>query len=360
MQYYPPLGVLHEQAKWDAKLPAAIVGRPAADISGAEAIQSFTAGALELQSPRAGRAAWLFVVSDALNTGETAEIVRLTRQGNQFTLTAVAYRDDGERRKNIPALHTFLIPLGHLDAGEYEVRVVWCGLLQKMHALEDGQPDPCSRLDGRKEGRLSFTVLRKEDAEPDFVPALRGDALKAPLVAVDEQSRCWQRPIADDSSIVRPNEIAHPNGLQVGRYVGDRPGASRTLGKVEPVKAAEPVSAVIVGPRLNSGEKMVLREVEWKGKEAILRVDLWRDHGPRDKNIVSTANLVAALNLPPRPDGKPGEHAVGEYKVRVEWTLLRAPNLGEPYVVEDPNSAEVKKLREKVLNVGNPATFTIE
>ncbi len=358
-QVYPLFGALRAGAPHDAKLPAVTVGRFPA--SGVEPLKAFTEGKLELLPARSGENAQLFVVGELLNSGETADVVRLTRAGNRFTLTAVAYRDNGVRYRNVPSFPVFQVSLGALDAGDYEVRVVWRGLHRDVHPMEEGrQPDWWFQLASLKEGTLRFTVVAKDAATDGAAPKFQADAFKDRGFNAAEKQRQWQRPLANTSSIVRPKEVAHPNGLQVGRYAGELGAAPATLEKVEPVNSTDPVCAVIVGPELNSGERMALREIEWKGNEAILRVDLWRDDGQRKRNTPFIANLVAPLQLPPRPDGKPGEHAAGEYKVRVEWTLLRAPNLSEAYAPEDPTGDAVKKLLADVLNVGCPATFTIK
>jgi hypothetical protein len=126
-----------------------------------------------------------------------------------------------------------------------------------------------------------------------------------------------------------------------------------TLSDLPPLKMPEPTSAmhaVILGPSLNMGEAMTMREVEWKGKEAIVRVELWQDDGPRLKNIPFWPLLVVPLQPPTKEEAGRVRLAPGEYTVRVEWAFLRAPSIGGLYVLPDPTKGPgpaSKVLREK-------------
>ena len=77
-------------------------------------------------------------------------------------------------------------------------------------------------------------------------------------------------------------------------------------------KRNDRIYAVLLGPVLNSGESLNLREMEWVGQKAVLRVDVWRHGENRMKNDRHIPLLVAQL-LVDRP---------GDYEVEIEWSLL--------------------------------------
>jgi hypothetical protein len=105
------------------------------------------------------------------------------------------------------------------------------------------------------------------------------------------------------------------------------------------------VFAVVLGPQLNTGEWLTLREVEWQEKRAVLRLDLWRDSEPRKKNLVESPILVAPLGSPA------GRLGAGDYTAEAQWFLLRAPTNRDPYTPEKPEG-DAGKLLEALTQRG--------
>ena len=127
------------------------------------------------------------------------------------------------------------------------------------------------------------------------------------------------------------------------------------LPRLSAPKASDPVYAWVLGPLLKEGENMALREILWKDKTVILRVDLWRDNTARKKSIPAFPLLVVPLETP-RENGKT---LPGEYTVKVEWTLLRAPEFDGLYAVEDTSKGPAGELF-KHLNEESQAKFKID
>jgi hypothetical protein len=72
------------------------------------------------------------------------------------------------------------------------------------------------------------------------------------------------------------------------------------------------------------------------------------------QNEITHPFLVVPLQLPTRQAGRPAAVVPGAYKVRVEWTALRAPGVLQPYVVQKADE------QMKALNAMAPVTVTIK
>jgi RNA polymerase sigma factor (sigma-70 family) len=82
-----------------------------------------------------------------------------------------------------------------------------------------------------------------------------------------------------------------------------------------PPEEGKPVYVRVEGPILVNG-RMNLREIEWKGRRVILRVDLWQDNFKKPTDFIRLPILVVPLSPAGFADGP------GQYEVQVEWNLL--------------------------------------
>src|SRR5262245_42292158 len=138
----------------------------------------------------------------------------------------------------------------------------------------------------------------------------------------------------------KPDQV--PIGLKVGtfdlkKWLATNPSRLNQLPTLKAASAADPLYATVLGPMLNSGESMTFAGVEWRKNQAVIHVKVWRDSILRKKNWPFYPLLVVSLQ---RPALK------GEFRVEVDWTLLRAPREGELYASGDAPE-ELKVLRQK-------------
>jgi hypothetical protein len=321
----------------------------------AEIQDAVKTGKLQLTGARPGAPTAVSLVSFPLNSGQDTGPTLLTRAGNQFTLVVDRWVDNGERRRNIPFRRWHLIPLGSLAAGDYELRLV--------------------RREMFMDTRLSPPLYEFQSAQAEVVPFAVGDAslpglLKGEKPAAltldrDAATPRWQRPAAQSFSLWGLGNLdAFPApGLRAGTFdltawSAAKPATLADLPRLQTPKVQDPVQAVVLGPSLNSGEWLTVREVIWKDKEAVIRVDVWRDDAGRFGNAPYHPLVIVPLQLPKQPDDL-SRAVLGKYQVRVEWTLLRAPNNRQPYSVEDRTLPAVGDLW-KALESKSTATFKIE
>jgi len=138
----------------------------------------------------------------------------------------------------------------------------------------------------------------------------------------------------------KPDQV--PIGLKVGtfdlkKWRETNPSGLNQLPTLKAASAAEPLYATVLGPMLNSGESMTFAGVEWRKNQAVIHVKVWRDSVLRKKNWPFYPLLVVPLQRPAQ---------TGEFRVEVDWTLLRAPREGELYASGDAPE-ELKVLRQK-------------
>jgi RNA polymerase sigma factor (sigma-70 family) len=286
-------------------------------------LKSFSEGDLKLLRPRADVATGVLLVSPMLQGRDSASVTSLTRDKNVFTLSSRVWTDNGLYKRNQLSQHLDLVPLGDLEAGDYELRIV----RDSMHLdLVKGRADH-HHLVGRQVATLKFTVSKKDLTDDGKAFSLAQTDLRAGEFSREEHDRAVQSLGASTYTLrndVKEDQLV--GGLEVGTFdfaAWDKmPPAQRARPTLKEPTANDPWYATIVGPELNSYEGMTLREIEWKDKEAILHIELWTDSGERTKNIPFFPLLVVPLEKPVAPGGKV---AAGEYAVRVECTVLHAP-----------------------------------
>jgi hypothetical protein len=281
----------------------------------------------------------VFLVGPVLNGGEAWGPARLLREGNNFTLRLEGWRDDAPRRRNVPARSLYVVDLGELPAGKYDLDVVW----RTMFA-ETAKTAPLSRLQSVKKGRLQFDVSRALTKVPrpgdglGDLPMLQEKDLQKCDLTADETRSLWQRPVCWQRQLAPPTIGGRaPQGLRVGtfdltRWLASNPKAVGDMPELASPGANQLTYALILGPQLNSGEWMTLREVQWQDNQATLTVDLWRDNAPRYGNVPTCPLLIVPLRSP--SIGLPA----GDYTIKVRGGFLWAPNMGGPYRLEEDKS----------------------
>jgi RNA polymerase sigma factor (sigma-70 family) len=308
---------------------------------------AFLENRLALAGPKAGHLTSMMVLWPDLNSGEDASLDMLTRDGNSFTLVMNVWQDDTARLRNLIHRKLFInVPLGKLEPGKYELRIVCRRMLK-----ETAKALPWYEYKSAKTATVAFNVSKDDDNDSGKPVLLKYDALREPQEKPKGIGSFYQFPKPQFYGLdpAGAKEIAQAQGLRVGTFDLDKWAASKPakvtdLPKLGEPAAGDPVYATVLSPVLNSGEWMSLRAIEWKDKEVILHMGLWQDRGPRARNILSEHYLIIPLQTPPvdakvksKEDRWPT--VVGEYRVKVAWTFLLAENYPTPGELYAPRDA---------------------
>jgi hypothetical protein len=287
------------------------------------------------------------------------------------------WQDDFDRKENSPFRKAIQLSLGKLNEGEYEFRTV------HRHMLMDAKTQPWYQFKSELAGSVEFRVTNPEDEIKTKAVLLEEQALREPKEKPKEMGSFRQIPVGEaavftpgkpgiptdlrqwvqrppdirDSPPLAPGKGELQPGMAVGtfdwqKWTARGPIALDNLPQFGPLAASTPAYVSILSPPLNSGETMTLREIRWKDKEAILYVDVWRDSLPRAENAISVHHLLVPLQTPGKSvDGK-WQTAPGDYRFKVEWTVLLAPNAagpGELYTPQDPTKPGEKDAYKELL-----------
>ena len=247
-----------------------------------------------------------------------------------------------------------------LDAGKYDLRFVWRSLFRD--ASKRREHYACDKLHA---GQISFAVEKADAVAPaGKVSSLAPGDLKLFEPKGAETERLWQTPANWFRALGQPMErdkMPAPRlfagALDLPAWLQSNPKTLADLPRLGQPDATSAVHAVVLGPELNSGEQMTLREVEWKGNETVVRVEVWRDSGPRAKNITFFPALAVYLNLPTKIEANRVRNVPGDYTVRVEWSFLLAPSPGGVYQAADPTKSPL--VLTKALKERSEQKFTI-
>jgi RNA polymerase sigma factor (sigma-70 family) len=345
--------------RWDLKYPLATVGHFDQDTYNRLPRRKIPAkpnlvidGTLKMEPAYMGKSVDLLLVSQPFSSGEAWRPTALTRKDRTFTLIVESWTDNRGRRRNIPNRAAYLLPLipqgSPMPEGGYELHIV-------VHDLHRDTRVPTYHHHYRNQqvATLKFTVSdpRKKFVDPQ--PAtLDEKELKEVALPADLKNRERQAPegitnctmpvdvAADPAFVVRAGRFDHVAWLK-------KPAADLPAGAVLPnVIGTGPSGfsfyASLNGPKLDSGCRMTLRAIEWRDKTATLRVDVWRDKGPREKNIPFIPLLIVPLEPLQADDKGVAKPVPGDYRVEVEWTLLLAPTPDQPYAVQEVKHGEGK------------------
>jgi hypothetical protein len=220
--------------------------------------------------------------------------------------------------------------------GEYEFRFV-----QRHMLKESDKMLPWHEFKAETAGSVAFRVTNPEDATKAV--SLNEDAVRPvkekpkEIGTLRQYPACETKTIASGIPTKKPvpmlPEVPH---LEVGtfdlkKWLESKPRSFADLPELRPADKGDPIYLTLLGPWQTTGWSVNLREIEWKDKDAIIRVDFWGDNGARLLNVnhPSVNCLVIPLKAPP-----------GDYHVKVEWTFLNAaqfPSPGEQYTPLDPS-----------------------
>lgn len=312
---------------WNENIPYIREGDPLAP---------FTTGDLPLIAPSHQEPAYLYLAGPVLDMGMAWGPARLTRQGNTFTLLLESWLDDGPRRKNIPFRPFYTLALGDLPSGDYTIQVLHRSLMNHYE-----QKTGLYQVEGVQTATLKFSIRRalSEAIGPktDFssLPHMPASALNKKEIPTVWKGNRWQRPWFTGRTLDRNANPTAPPELHVGTFdlstwLGNPPAEKPVpLPDLKAPQGTLPNQAIVLGPTLQTGEKMTLSAIEWQENHMILHVDLYRDHEPRKQNLPFQPLMVVPVG------GQGGRLLPGDYEVQVRWTLLRAQTIRDPYTGED-------------------------
>lgn len=306
----------------------------------APVIKAFLHGDLKPRQSRADGPTLVFLRGPQLDRGQDWGPDWITVQGRIVTVAVSAWLDDRPRFKNIPFTRNFVLSLGRLKAGEYELR------LESRSMMEhDGTTG--YRLEGLGNRSTRFTVdAAGEPARWDEPPSravIAAQDLTPGQVRESEAARLWQRPrFAFRGWWLTSALDWTPPGVECGGVELDAWLKSDLYGAaippVKPPASGTPVCARLVGSVLYGGEWAEVREVSWAGPEATLHVDVWCSQSADREKRIHRPILVVPL-----------ERAAPGAKVRVEWHIFNGmPGAGYVDVQRsgEPSGREAEFMRD--------------
>lgn len=309
-------------------------------------ITSLSEGIQKLAGAREGQENWLFVQSPPLGPGQEFVPVSLILALNRLELTADVWAGSEVYPPTKPFIGErcgYLFPLPQLKAGTYRFAL----RIRRMDSLRNAGGDRWT-LGDISQATMELNVSGAEDKDMRDAATVSADQLKSePLAQEGDPARFWQKPLRIATSVMDARRLV-ALGLAVGTFDADawlKKGAA-DFPSLEN-KPGEPVYATILGPTLNSGEWMSLREIVWTGRSCELHVEVWRDDGDRAKNIIFNPVLVVPLGKLPAI-AQDGKADAGEFTIRVVWTGLRAPEMRGLYSPNAKDTEELGKLPSEV------------
>jgi len=320
-------------------------------------LDEYVAGKLRLGAPESTGRNILMIAGPVLNSGEYMVPASLCCRGSEVRLVLESWRDDGGRARNIPSRQLYAVPVppGSLQAGNYELKVVW----REMFCRTRNNPAAHLRFEweGMRSATVPFTVAALKPgrgSRPAGKPAVVLEkGLKRAKPPVWAAKYRWASPYHYTRvflGVADPGGKVPLPGVRAGTFDMDAWWKSRTgavnLPRLETPGKGDAPYAVVLGPTLNSGEWAAVREVVSSGNRITVRVEVWTDSGPRTRNFRHNPILVVPLGTARFPSR-------GKYRVEIEWTALRAPKRGGIYAPDPAGSAALraKSVRSAVLEI---------
>lgn len=318
---------LFAAAKWFGHVPPTNHSR----------LDRLLAGQMDLGAAQVGYDTALFLMGPTLNSYEEWIPVEIRRTGRALTIVVESWTDNMGRDKNIPSASAWILSLGALPAGEYDLT------LETRHFHKDfAQKSEYYHVKSSSSGSVKFTVLAA--ADPNAKPtSLARTELKEDKAAVADNRDYQAISFAAFRADLHEKTVA-PN-IQVGSYnMSDwrntHARSLQNLPKLEAPTAKSGLCALILAPQLNTGEWMSLRGVSWTENNATISVEIWTDNAVRKKNVVFHPLLLVDLKPPSAPAGK----------VQVKWIVYNSgehnsgykPTLGRVDLQGGKSEAEYK------------------
>jgi hypothetical protein len=289
----------------------------------------------------------IYLFGPTVQSGMRWAPVALYRDGKRLILHVEHWTDNGPRRKNIPGRNAYLLNLGSLTAGTYELQVVWREFFFQ-HNRDRASGLEQYELRATRRAGLTFhvgsgdTIVPVTDTrlwEKDFKPV---DTTSEARGTYRQVPRFWTARLdTSGNADAVPKPGLRIGSLEYGAFSGelnDLTEYAALCGKLAPPARRKQTYAVILGQPVDTGDTMLLREVKWKGREVVLRVEVWTDSRRRLQNTRHTPLLIAAVGhrfFPPA--------GLREYTARVEWVWYHGPSGEGPYKVDKHRTACLKK-----------------
>ncbi len=304
-------------------------------------------GSARLPGPAADAQLLLYFYTEVNSDDRDGGPVIIERDGQVFKIILDEWRTPGvPKNHNVPVVRHHVLALGTLDSGGYEVRVE----RRTFASNEHGWPVHRFPLTSVEEAVTRFTV-EKTGGDKAFMGDLDWKKKELPANA---PGVLWQQPeqLAFMLSTKMANGAPGKLGLQVGTFdfktwsAGD-PQGFKDLPVLTNPRLGEPMYALILGPELSHGESMTLQDVCWEGNRAKIRVNLWRDRGPRSANYLFFPALLIPLYLSSDAQTAEKNPPKGEYFFEVAWQVLWAPRAGGLYEPVDEKHVNLQSMQNE-------------
>ena len=303
----------------------------------------FAAGKLRLAPALAGSELVIAVVIPDLPQCSAA-IGPVLCDKQTLTVTIDIWRSSEivDRSKSFNARRAEMLYLPPLAAGNYRLQVQW----REMTPADHGSGYVWSRF---KVGEMPFDVKREPGVEEKSVAAmLPSDALRPmPMPGRADDARTqtpWPvtaRRFVELGDAKEGVTVGSGNPFDFLRGDPAERQTAKAMPKLGPAKSDQSLYAMIVGPRMNSGEWASVESIQWLDRTATIDCVLWKDRGERTRNVLTYPLMIVQL-IPPRAE--PGLAPVtpaGRYQVNVVWHERLARESGEWYSEESQRRQEV-------------------
>jgi hypothetical protein len=316
----------------------------------------FAAGQLPLHPPDADTETIALLTGPRQNGGDLLRVAALEQDGRRLTLVLEHWCDNQVRHPNVPVHTVYAVSLGTLPAGEHSIDWELREFFRDAQKKE-GHHRPRSISTGVLAFRVkSFATAKERDPKPSTVPgavpALDRGLLVSKPVSESAGKRRLQVAYPTNETTRDDGSQGQAGGLRVGQLDVGVWRANRAgflpVPELAPPETGKRAYAVLLGPSLNPGERMTLREIEWVAERAILRVDIWRQAGGA-ADVEGKFRPLLAVPLYPE-QAEQGRFPEGTWRLEVEWSLLFAQQPGAVYrralapeIAADPRAHTIER-----------------
>jgi|GEM_PF-4167341 len=327
-----------------AKFPAAVVsvGQTPQDRSGCAS--QFAAGKMQLKPPQAGTELVALIVSPKQDRGDYFRPVAVEHEGGSLTVVCEHWTTRHVDPLLLEPVHAvYAVSLGMLPAGEYTLHYE-----VQERFMNFQKNDPNYRPSTLTFGKTPVRVATVAGQEP--CPIIPLKALATKPVAEKARQRLLQLIFPTVVQTADPGAQGLPAALRVGRldtgvWRPQREGPV-PIPEMTPAEAGRLIYVSILGPPMRGTDTILLREIEWIDRRAILRVELWRKAGQSAELPTFRTVLVESIS----PVVKRTAMPAGNYTLEVQWSLMYAPSADGLYsrstvaeIVADPGAHAIER-----------------
>lgn len=340
----PVVVLSHLVTQAHAKFPAAVftVGQAPQDRS--RGASQYAAGNMQLKPPQAGTELVALIVSPKQDRGDYFRPVAVEHEGRSATVVCEHWTTRHVDPLLLDPVHSvYAVSLGILPAGEYTVHYE-----VQERFMNFQTTDPNYRPSTITFGKTRVHVAAVAGQEPCPIIAMK--AMETKPAAEKARQRLLQLIFPTVVQTADQGVRDLPAALRVGRldtgvWRPQREGPI-PIPELTPAESGRLNYVSILGPPMRGTDTLVLREIEWIDRRAILRVELWRKAGQNEELPTFRPVLVESIS----PVLKRTAMPAGHYTLEVKWSLLFAPTADGLYgrstvgeILADPGAHAIER-----------------